>query len=377
MKGIIKVAALAVLTLLLASCMSTQDVKNGSNWTKIQVIDVSTNPYSTDTELPLTAVIQPEDLVTSPIIDITTLRLIESETTSVASSSLKNQEKTKNEIEQALSEGLVVNTTLRDDDSVISSGLLAKQATENAFEYISSSTAFSESMAVYDYIPNRIYEIITSPTGITDLRMQPGEEIAANAIANGADSWTFQTAYSVENGQSVQHLFIRPLKVGLDTSFILLTNLRTYYFRIASFETYYFTALKFRYPTETPDGVYIAEGYETAQEAEKSSGSTPGDYTIDLSNANYEYIIKVVKGKPSWTPQLVVSSGYSTYIQFPVTVSNSDDLPSLYLVKNNEETLINYRYVSSNLLKVDCVLTGNQYFVLKSSQKEQVKITAK
>ena len=374
MKGKIKVSALLVLSvLLLASCMSTQDVKDGSDWTKIQVIDVSTDPYNADSDIPLTAVIQPEDLVTSPIIDITTLRVLEGETASVVTSSLKNQEKTKNEIEQAISEGLIVNTNLKDDDSVVSSGLLAKQATENAFEYLSSSTAFSESMAVYDYIPNRIYEIITSPSGITDLRMQPGEEIAANAIANGADSWTFQTAYSVENGQTIQHLFIRPLKVGLDTSFILLTNLRTYYFRIASFETYYFTALKFRYPTETADGVYIAEGYETAVAAQASSA---GEYTVDLSNANYDYTIKAIKGKPTWTPQLVVSSGASTYIQFPVTIANSDDLPSLYLVKNKEETLINYRYVSSNLLKVDCVLTGNQYFLLKSSQKEQVKITA-
>ncbi len=375
MKGIItKTAALAVLTLLLASCMSTQDVKNGSNWTKIQTIDVRTSPYTSNAELPLTAVIQPEDLVTSPVIDITTLRILEGETTSVVSSSLKNQEKTKSDIEQALSEGLVVNTKLKDDDNVVSSGLLAKQATEGAFQYISSSTAFSESMAVYDYIPNRIYEIITSPSGITDLRMQPGEEIAANAIANGADSWTFQTAYSVEDGQTVQHLFIRPLKVGLDTSFILLTNLRTYYFRIASFETYYFTALKFRYPTASPDGVYIAEGFEQEIEERKMAAS---EYTIDLSHANYNYNIKATKGKPSWLPQLVVSSGVSTYIQFPVTVSNSDDLPSVYLVKNNEETLINYRYISSNLLKVDCVLTGNQSFILKSSQKEQVKITAK
>jgi P-type conjugative transfer protein TrbG len=374
MKGIIaKTAALAVLTLLLASCMSTQDVKDGSNWMKIQTIDVSTNPYGVDSEIPLTAVIQPEDLVTSPIIDITTLRILESETTSVVSSSLKNQEKTKSDIEQALSEGLAVNTKLKDDDNVVSSGLLAKQATESAFQYINSSTAFTESMAVYDYVPNRIYEIITSPTGITDLRMQPGEEIAANAIANGADSWTFQTAYSVENGQTVQHLFIRPLKVGLDTSFILLTNLRTYYFRIASFETYYFTALKFRYPTETADGVYVAEGFDKVIEEYKASS----EYTIDLSNANYSYNIKATSGKPTWTPQLVVSSGVSTYIQFPVTVVNSDDLPSLYLVKNNEETLVNYRYVSGNLLKVDCVLTGNQYFILKSSQKEQVKITAK
>lgn len=375
MKGTItKTAALAVLTLLLASCMSTQDVKTGSNWNRIQTIDVRTSPYSADAELPLTAVIQPEDLVTSPIIDITTLRTLESETTSVVSSSLKNQEKTKSDIEQALSEGLVVNTKLKDDDNVPSSGLLAKQATESAFQYISSSTAFTESMAVYDYIPNRIYEIITSPSGITDLRMQPGEEIAANAIANGADSWTFQTAYSVEDGQTIQHLFIRPLKVGLDTSFILLTNLRTYYFRIASFETYYFTALKFRYPTETSDGVYVREGFDKVIEEKKAAAS---EYTIDLSNANYNYTIKATKGKPAWLPQLVVSSGVSTYIQLPVSVANSDDLPSIYLVKNNEETLINYRYISSNLLKVDCVLTGNQYFMLKSSQKEQVKITAK
>lgn len=369
----IAIPALLAFTVLLPSCQST-GMGEGGGYSRVQVIDVQgpKDLYSTEADIPLSAVIQPEDLRTSPVIDITTLQILESETDNVgrAKSSLLEQDARKSEIEEALSAGENVDTTLDDlaygqSEGVPTSGLLALEATEKAFEFIKSPTAFSESIAEYDYIPGRIYELITSPGAITDLRLKPGEQINGNPITNDTTNWQFSLGTSLENGEAVQHLFIRPLKVGLDTSMIILTNERTYYFRMASFENSYMTAVRFRYPQPLSDGTFVAEDFSAETHAENS-------YSLDLSKVDYAYTWRA-KGRPAWEPVTVFSDEIKTYIQFPITMSNSDQLPSVYLHRDGEETLVNYRYVG-NICQIDAVLTDDQDFILKSGQKERVEI---
>lgn len=360
---------MVLMVFAITSCASTSAFKDTGY---VQVIDVNGKPdlYDPDTDIPLSAVIQPEDLMVSPVIDITTLQELEGATDNVTVSSLLEQEKKKNSIEEALDAGQMVDTSLNDleygkEEGVETSGSLALKATEGAFEYIKSPTAFSESIAEYDYIAGRIYELITSPGAITDLRLQPGEQINGSPIVNDNVNWQFSLGSSLENGEAVQHLFIRPLKVGLDTSMIILTNQRTYYFRLASFENSYMTAVRFRYPVQLNDGTFVSEDFA------EGSSNTSG-YVFDVSKADYAYVIKQ-KGRPAWEPVTVFSDDIKTYIQFPVSMSSSDQLPSVYLKRDGKETLVNYRFFN-NLCQVDTVLTDDQSFVLKSGQKESVEI---
>lgn len=50
------------------------------------------------------------------------------------------------------------------------------------------------------------------------------------------------------------------------------------------------------------------------------------------------------------------------------------DLPSVYVIRDNTETLVNYR-MAGNIYQLDTVLTGNEAILLKSGQNELVKIT--
>lgn len=365
-------AAAVVAVVALASCTTSETVRT-NGYQRVQVVDVIDEQkyLSPNDEIPLSAVIQPEDLVTSPVIDITTLKELELLTDNVVGSSTLAQAERKNEIEAAFEAGNVtVDSELHEDAYGKTSGTLATDATEKAFSYITSATAYTESIAEYDYIEGRIYEIITSPTGITDLRLKPGEQIAGNPVTNDNMNWQFSLGTSIEDGVSVQHLFIRPLKVGLDTSMILLTNERTYYFRLASFEKSYMTAVRFRYPLSISTGYIDPE--VLAQYMQKEDDPSVTDYRFDIEFADYGYEIKT-KGKPSWDPVTVFSDNVKTYIQFPVTITHSDQLPSVYLVRGKEETLVNYR-IMGNLYQIDAVLTGDQYFLLKSGQKQTVEI---
>lgn len=367
---------ICIFTLIaLVSCAT---VGTSSDYDTVQVIDVQNmaNWSNSQTNMPLTAIIEPEDLVTSPIIDIATLKADATYKQEQVKSSTLEQEVKKAEITEAVKEDPLADTTL--DDTLYgdgnSSGALAKQATDDSFTYLKSTENFTGAIATYDYIEGHIYEIITSPKAITDFRLKPGESISGSPIVNNnTSSWQFTMGTSVENGEVIQHLFIKPTTVGLDTSMIVLTDQRTYYFRIASFENSYMTALRFNYPIDSGEGYFVAEDFEEFIN-ESSSASSESLYSLDISKVNYNYNIKQAKGKPSWTPQNVFSDDKKTYIQFPVSIAQTDELPSVYVVKDGVESLVNYRIIG-NIYQLDTVITSSQTILLKAGQNEQVKIT--
>ena len=362
-----------MLASLLASC-TTVDGYDQSTYDRVQVVDVYSDEdikryTSNGDSVPLEHVIQPEDLVLSPVIDIATLQEMETTTDNVKASS-QLQEEEKNRIEEALANGEKVDTSLSDEYDEVSSGQLAVEATEKSFVHVKHATDFDNSIAIYDFIPNKIYEIITSPGKITDFQLKPGEQISGTPFVTDSTNWKFTMGTSVENGQTIQHLFISPLQVGLDTSMIVLTDQRTYRFRMASFENQYMTGLSFRYPVQLSDGTYVSEDFEQYIADTALSGA----YSVDLTKVDYSYRVDIAKGKPNWAPITVYSDDTKTYMQLPVTIANSDSMPSVYLVKNGDENLVNYRIIG-NIYQVDNVLnSSNEYFLLKSGQDEQVRV---
>jgi type IV secretion system protein TrbG len=368
-------AVLFLCALVLASCSTTGGTTavTKPSTDGVQIITVQ-DWSNAKTEMPITAVIEPEDLVTSPVINIETLKADESAMQSSVKSSTLEQQVRKEEIQEAVKTDPLANTDLDDSLYGTSSGALATQATENSFTYITSTANFTGAIATYDYIEGHIYEVITSPKAITDFRLKPGESISGSPIVNNdSTSWQFTMGTSVENGQTVQHLFIKPTTVGLDTSMIVLTDQRTYYFRIASFENSYMTALRFNYPVDSGQGYFIAEDFD-AFTKEATTAVDESVYKLDLSKAEYNYTIKKLRGTPTWTPQNVFSDDKKTYIQLPVSILSSDELPSVYIQKGDEEALVNYRIIG-NIYQLDTVITDAQSILLKSGENEQVKIT--
>lgn len=380
-----------VILLLITSCTTSSNTTE-SSYAKAQVINVqSTDWQDAKAAIPPSAIIQPEDLVVSPVIDITTLKAeTDRKTQSVRSSTLE-QEAQKEKIKEAVESNPLANTSLTEDysegfltgnDTTTSqpgytSGQLASQATSSSFVYIDSTDAFRGAIAEYDYVEGMIYEVITSPNAITDIRLKPGETIASSPIVNdGGASWQFTMGTSIENGISVQHLFVKPTIVGLDTSMIILTNQRTYYFRIASFPKSYMTALRFRYPASSSEGYFLEEDFNEYIENSKTAIAEADSFTVDLDTVDYGYKIKESKGKPAWTPQLVFSTTTKTFIQLPPSVMTSSDMPSVYVVRDNKETLVNWR-MKGNMYQIDTVITTNESIRLKSGEKEQVTITKK
>ena len=178
---------------------------------------------------------------------------------------------------------------------------------------------------------------------------------------NGTSQWQFASGVSVEDGERVEHIFIRPLITGLDTTIILLTNMRTYYLRAASFESSHMVAVRWRYPN--------AQNNDTSWNTTLSS-----TYSPDIIGADYSYSINATKNI-SWAPSAVFSNNGKTYIQFPPSMKDSDIIPSVYVKKKGTESLVNFRIKGGGLIyELDVVIDDTQEILLKSGQKESVKI---
>lgn len=345
-----------------------QYVLSGQNYSAVMPLDLTVNYLDPETDLPLSAVIQPEDIMTSPVLDIAALREIEDTSTIGAVSAVEAQASAKEEIERQISMGISTDTTLHEEEYGLSSGSLSADATKNSLEYVTSRYNFRNSIAEYVYCDGLIYEIITAPKAYTDFRLEPGEVLSGDIIISDPDNWFFSLGTSTESGNEVLHIVIRPRKVGLDATMMILTNYRTYYFRLGSFENYYMTGVRFSYPTN------VKNIYEDYKEKYASNAA----YSVDASKADYEYAIEIALPKKStgiaWAPTAVYSTGTHTFIVFPTSILTSNVLPSLSVSSDGGKTeeIVYYR-VNNNLWKVDFVLSSNQMFVLRTST-EQINI---
>ena len=83
------------------------------------------------------------------------------------------------------------------------------------------------------------------------------------------------------------------------------------------------------------------------------------------------------RGKPNWVPESVFSDSRKTYFQLPSAIGNTDDMPTVYILRDGRQNLVNYRQVG-NILVVDSIIGGNgQCWLLKQSEKEQVRVYRK
>ena len=58
---------------------------------------------------------------------------------------------------------------------------LVEDAAEESVQSVKSVFDFTNTIAEYDFQDGEIYTIITSPTSVTDLRLEPGEERSGDA----------------------------------------------------------------------------------------------------------------------------------------------------------------------------------------------------
>ena len=214
--------------------------------------------------------------------------------------------------------------------------------------------------------------IVCAVLQVCDVELQPGEQVNSIHLGDTA-RWTVEPAITGSGPAEVQHLIIKPMDVGLETSLIVTTNRRTYHLRLRSHRTEFMPRVAFTY---TEDAMAKWDAIKTREVKEKQSRTNPqtGEYLGDL---NFAYD---VSGSAAWKPLRVYNDGTKTIIQMPSTMQQTE-APTLLVVRKDggvftdEETvMVNYR-VQGDRYIVDTVFDKAVLIAGVGSSQDRVTIT--
>ena len=214
--------------------------------------------------------------------------------------------------------------------------------------------------------------VVCAVLQVCDIEMEPGEQV--NNINVGDTRWNVEPAITGYGEREVQHLVVKPLDVGLDTSMVVTTNRRTYHFRLRSHRTKFMPHVTFMYPDQAMKKLETIR----AREEKELQGKTleTGEY---LGNLDFHYKIE---GTSSWKPVRVYNDGVKTIIQMPATMSQTE-APTLLVLrgkdsilpwgKDAEEVMVNYR-VQGDRYIVDTIFDKAILIAGVGSRQDRVTI---
>lgn len=194
--------------------------------------------------------------------------------------------------------------------------------------------------------------IVCAVLQVCDVALQAGEQVNSINLGDTA-RWTVEPAITGSGATEIQHLIIKPMDVGLETSLVVTTNRRSYHFRLRSHRTEYMPQVSFTYPEEAQvkwDAIQRREKQERTDNTLPATGEYLGDLTFDYD----------LSGSASWKPVRVYNDGRKTIIEMPGAMQQTE-APTLLVVRkeggmftDDETVLVNYR-VHGNRYIVDTV----------------------
>ena len=185
--------------------------------------------------------------------------------------------------------------------------------------------------------------IVCAVLQVCDVALQPGELVNSIHLGDTA-RWTIDPAITGSGNNEVQHLVIKPMDVGLETSLDVFTNLRAYHMQLRSHRTQYMPKVAFTYPEDSLAKWEAFKKRETKDREEKTIPKT-GEYLGDL---NFDYEI-TSDSDVGWKPVRVYNDGQKTIIQMSPSMSQTE-APTLLIVRkeggvftDDETEIVNYR----------------------------------
>lgn len=216
----------------------------------------------------------------------------------------------------------------------------ARASTESSMQIPSKWT---HGTMYYDFDPDFTYEIYCQPYRVTDIQLEPGEQVIEMPFLSESKVWEIGAGVSRVGGIDTQHFFVKPAYSGLETSFIIITDKRVYHLMLKSFRDVYMTQVKWEYPNTMP---FTLSSDVLNGDINKLTNNA---YAVDPTFLSFDYKMSYsIFKKPYWLPQRVYDDGKRTYIAMDETVLHMTS-PVLFNKKNER---INYS-VNKNLIIIN------------------------
>lgn len=112
-----------------------------------------------------------------------------------------------------------------------------------------SSDGYVNAIQVYPYTEGALYRLYASPGQVSDIALQPGEELVS-VSAGDTVRWVVGDTVSGAGAGARAHVLVKPVAAGLSTNLMIATDRRTYHLELTSLDAGYMAALSWRYPAD-------------------------------------------------------------------------------------------------------------------------------
>lgn len=228
-----------------------------------------------------------------------------------------------------------------------------------------SQGGYLNAVQVYPWSEGALYQVYASPGRVTDIALQPGEQLAGSGPVAAGDTvrWIIGDTASGEGLARRVHILVKPTDPRLVTNLVINTDRRTYHLELRATPEAYMASVSWRYPQDELIALKAA-----AQATEQIAPVAEG---VDLDRLNFGYRIE---GKAPWRPVRVFDDGRQVFIEFPEQVGQGE-MPPLFVLgaKGGSADLVNYR-VRGRRMIVDRLFAAAELRLGGKGEVQRVRI---
>lgn len=195
----------------------------------------------------------------------------------------------------------------------------------------------------FAYERGALYAIQASPQRITDIALEPGEQLLS-VSAGDTTRWIVGDARSGAGPAAQAHVLVKPNAGNLTTNLVVMTDRRVYHIELKSVTGTAMAAVSWRYPAE----MMLANN--PAPPATPMPPA-PSPFTPEQLNLRY----RIDGDKPDWRPLAAFDDGRQVFIEMPETIRTME-APPLFVIGDAGPELVNYR-VAGKYYVVDRLFT--------------------
>ena len=195
-----------------------------------------------------------------------------------------------------------------------------------------STQGFINAVQVYAYSEGAIYQLYAAPGTITDIALQPGENLIAVASGDTV-RWVIGDTISGSGADKRTHILVKPFASGLSTNLVITTDRRSYHLQLRATSRTAMAALSWVYPADQ-----LIALKRTAEQAEAAAHVAQG-LAIDQLHFNYQ----IGGDKPAWLPLRAFDDGRQTFVEFPESIAVGEAPPLFVIGPSGYAELVNYR----------------------------------
>jgi type IV secretion system protein VirB9 len=192
--------------------------------------------------------------------------------------------------------------------------------------------AFVDAVQIFPYAEGTLFHVYTAPGRITDIALQPGEQLGAVASGDTV-RWVIGDTSSGAGEGKRTHVLIKPFTAGLATSVVITTDRRVYHIALTSTSGAAMAALSWTYPQDALIAIRKA--------ADKAEAAAPVATGLDVAQLHFGYA--VTGDTPDWRPLRAFDDGRQTFIEFPPSIATGDAPPLFIVGAKGAAELVNYR----------------------------------